>query len=341
MSLYNNFCNEVDTQEGIIKYLEVCCFEEEYNRVSHLLEQPVRPLGDVYSENVEFISELKSKCNDVRDNISVSYAEIDEWPEWLYGVDHREPLGELIDLCVEYLANGDEINIDEIKEQIELCNKEAEEEIYTEEHVQKAIVAAPLVFASNNNTKLEEQEEAIDRLLATIDMLDITRNTNIYRQSFISIFSIFDAYVFDHLKKYFVLHADALETFFANSENDKKEKLKITFEQAIAFSDMDALKKNLIEQKFDGKYIRQILIQIKNKHPNVFNDLEYKNVMELVNRRNIHIHNQGIVDSRYVEECNNFGLEVGDYAQISKQYFLDAVAMLKKTIQNIESEFAI
>ena len=336
MSLYNNFCNEVDTQEGIIKYLEVCCFEEEYNRVLHLLEQPVRALGDVYSENVEFISELTSKCNDVRDNISISYADIDDWPEWLCGVDYREPLGELIDLCVEYLDNGVEIDICEIKKHIELCNKEAQEEYYTEEHLRKALIVAPLVFASNNNSKLEEQEYAIARLLATIDMIDITRNTNIYRQGFISIFSIFDAYVFDCLKKYFVLHADELENFFNGSEN---EKIKLTYEKAITFADMDALKSDYVEQKFDGKYIKQILVQIKNKYPNVLEGIEYKNIMEMVNRRNIHIHNQGVADARYVENFNIFGLEINDYAQISKQYFLNAVAILKKIIQNIESEF--
>ena len=336
MSLFSNFCDEVDTQEGIIKYLEVCCFEEEYNRVSHLLERPVRPLGDVYSENVEFISELKSKCNDIRDNISVSYTEIYEWPEWLCGVDHREPLGELIDLCVEYLDNGVEIDIDEIKEQIELCNKEAGEEYYTEEHLRKALIAAPLVFVSNNNSKLEEQEDAIARLLATVDMVDITRNTNIYRQSFISIFSIFDAYVFDCLKKYFVLHAGELENFFTGSEN---EKIKLTYEKAIAFADMEALKNDYVEQKFDGKYIKQILVQIKNKYPNVLEGIEYKNIMEMVNRRNIHIHNQGVADARYIENFNILGLEINDYAQISKQYFLNAVAILKKIIQNIESEF--
>ena len=82
-------------------------------------------------------------------------------------------------------------------------------------------------------------------------------------------------------------------------------------------------------------------MQIKNKYPKVLEGIEYKNIIEMVNRRNIHIHNQGIADARYIENYNIFGLEMNDYAQISKQYFLDAVAMLKKIIQNIESEFAI
>ena len=38
MSLFSNFCDEVDTQEGIIKYLEVCCFEEEYNRAEPMIQ---------------------------------------------------------------------------------------------------------------------------------------------------------------------------------------------------------------------------------------------------------------------------------------------------------------
>ena len=102
---------------------------------------------------------------------------------------------------------------------------------------------------------------------------------------------------------------------------------------------MEALKSDYVEQKFDGKYIKQILVQIKNKYPNVLEGIEYKNIMEMVNRRNIHIHNQGVADARYIENFNIFGLEINDYAQISKQYFLNAVAILKKIIQNIESEF--
>ena len=150
MSLYENFCNEVDTQEGIIKYLEVYCFEEEYNRVSHLFEEPVRPLGDVYSENVEFISELKSRCSDLRDNISVSYSEEVEWPDWADNIDYREPIGELIEYCIETLESGENLEFDIIKSEIDVCNCEAEEIIYTDEDIQKAILIAPLCFASKS-----------------------------------------------------------------------------------------------------------------------------------------------------------------------------------------------
>lgn len=338
MSLYDDFCNEVDIQEKIIKYLEVCCFEEEYKRVSHLLEKPIRPPGDVYSENVEFITDLKAKCYSLKNNISISYVDLPEYPEWLNSVDQREPLGELIDLCLEYLESEGEIDIEQIKEQAEFGNKEANEIIYSDQDIQKAISVAPLIFANKNNAELTEYEYALDRLLSTINILDITCNTNIYRQSFISIFSIFDAYVFDHLKKYFVSYIDKLENFFAGSES---EKLKLTFEKAITFIDMDALKNNYVELKFDGKYIKQILIQLKNNYPQVLNGIEYKNIMEMVNRRNIHIHNQRIVDVRYIENYNIFGLDTGDYAQISKQYFLDAVAILKTIIQNIETQFTI
>jgi len=338
MSLYNKFCDEVDTQERIIKYIEVCCFEEEYKRIEPLMEKPTRSIGDVYSENVEFISELKYQCNNLRDHISVSYLEEAEWPDWADNIDFREPIGELIEYCIEYLESGDQLEFDKIKSEIDACNCDAEEIIYTDEDIRKAISIAPLCFANKRNAELEKQEDAIDRLLATIDILDITLNTNIYRQSFISLFSIFDAYVFDCLKKYFAVHTNELENFFAGSEN---EKIKLTYEKAIAFTDMDALKNDYVEQKFDGKYIKQILVQIKHKYPQVLDGIEYKNIMEMVNRRNIHIHNQGVADARYIENYNIFGLEINDYAQISKQYFLDAVAMLKTIIQNIETEFAI
>lgn len=338
MSLYDNFSSEVETQEGIIQYIEVCCFEEEYQKARNILAEPIRNMGDIYDDNVEFIDELRIKCRNAQDAISVQYTPADTLPDWVYRIDQREPLGELIEYCIECMENGSQLVVSEIETEAESANIQSGDVIYTKEDVEKAISVAPAIYSARNNDRLELQQDIISRLLATLDMLDIRLNTNIYRQSFISLFSIFDAYVFDYVKKYFISHPKELEDFF---KPDKNEKSKITFDNIIEFEDMQSLVNSLVEQKFEGKYIKQILTLIKAYKPSVFDGFDYNVIMETVNRRNIHIHNQGLVDSRYVEKYNNDKLDIGDYAQISKQYFSNATALLKKFIQNLETEFTL
>ncbi len=338
MSIYNNFYKEVAAQEEIIQYIEACCVEEEYQNTIRLLEEPIRPIGEMYSNNIEFVADMKAKCSEAKDNISISYMEESDLPDWFDEINDNEELGQLIDNCIEVLECDEILDFENIKSDVDIVNEDAQEEIYSDDDIRKAISIAPILFSRKRNIELEDDADAINRYIATLDMVDITQNTNIYRQSFISIFSIFDAYVFDYLKKYYFSNIDKLEEFFSGSGNDKT---KITFETAIKYSDMNELKTAYVEQKFDGKYIRQILIQLHDKHKDVFDGVEYKEIMEMVNRRNIHIHNQGIADPRYVEEYNYFGLDSGEYAPISKQYFMNAEEVLKQFILNIENVFNI
>ena len=338
MSIYDNFLSEIDTQERIIRYMEVCCFEEEYKKSYNILETPLGDMGKIYDDNVEFIDDLRLKCQKVRDAISVQYKTIEPLPDWIYSVDQREPLGELIEYCVEMMENYGQLDMSEMQRDVERTNIQNGDVVYTKEDVEKAISVAPSIYSARNNDSLELQQDIISRLLATLDMLDTRLNTNIYRQSFISLFSIFDAYVFDYMKKYFISHPKELEEFF---KPDKNEKSKISFDNIIEYENMQSLINGLVEQKFEGKYIKQILKLLKTYKPSVFDGFDYNVIMETVNRRNIHIHNQGLVDSRYIEEYNNDKLDIGDYAQISKQYFSNATTLLKKFIQNLETEFTL
>ena len=46
---------------------------------------------------------------------------------------------------------------------------------------------------------MEEQDNIINVLKTTIKLVDNSSSSNIFRQSFINIFSIFDAYIFEYL----------------------------------------------------------------------------------------------------------------------------------------------
>ena len=331
MSLFQDFCFELDAQKEVVRYIEIS-FEEEFEKAFRLLEPPLRSVGDVYSENVEFISELEAKLDSAKNTISMEMQEVEEYPEWLYDVDRREPLGELIEYCIDCIDNGDTIDAEKLNSEIAEWNENSGENVYTREMVEKALSVAPSVRKHRINNELENDDMNLDRLAATMRMLNVNANSNIYRQAFVNLFSIFDAYVFDYLKKYFFSHIDELEAFFGG------EKLKIPFAEVFENLTIDEAKKDFVRRKFDGKYIKHLLKSLHVTNVSVFDGIKYPEIIEMVNRRNIHIHNKGIADERYTEEYNVHGYDVGDYVAITKQYFESATLVLSTFIQNLENK---
>ena len=331
MSLFQDFCFECDAQKEVVRYIEIS-FEEEFEKASRLLEAPLRPVGDVYSNNAEFISELKAKYDNAKATISAEWQDAEEYPEWFFAVDQREPLGNMIEYCVDCMDNGEAINAEKLNSEIAEWNETVGECYYTGEMVEKALSVAPSVRKHRINNQLENDDMNLDRLAATMRMLNVTANSNIYRQAFVNLFSIFDAYVFDYLKNYFFNHIDKLEYFLGG------EKIKLPYEDVFKNSTIDEAKDDFIRKKFEGKYIKHLLKALYRSNNAVFDGIEYSKLMEMVNRRNIHIHNKGIVDDHYIEEFNIYSYDTGEYAAITKQYFDSATIILSAFIQNLESK---
>lgn len=58
--------------------------------------------------------------------------------------------------------------------------------------------------------------------------------------------------------------------------------------------------------------------------------------MEIIQRRNLHIHKKGIVDEKYFAKGNGseLGISVGDYAVIDNEYMHKATELLEKFVTN-------
>ena len=58
--------------------------------------------------------------------------------------------------------------------------------------------------------------------------------------------------------------------------------------------------------------------------------------MEIIQRRNLHVHRKGIVDGKYFTKGNGsqLGIQIGDYAVIDDTYFNMAVNLLEKFVEN-------
>lgn len=65
----------------------------------------------------------------------------------------------------------------------------------------------------------------------------------------------------------------------------------------------------------------------------------FPTVLEMVQRRNLHIHKSGIVDEKYFTKGNggSLGLSIGDYTIIDKTYYVQASKNLAQLIVNIDN----
>ena len=64
--------------------------------------------------------------------------------------------------------------------------------------------------------------------------------------------------------------------------------------------------------------------------------------MEMVERRNIHLHNKGYADNKYYNSFNIYKFNVDDYVNIDSEYlFIKVMNTLSKFLTNVENELCI
>ena len=66
--------------------------------------------------------------------------------------------------------------------------------------------------------------------------------------------------------------------------------------------------------------------------------LQCDSVLEMIQRRNIHVHKKGIVDEKYLSKGNGaqLGLKIGDYATIDNSYYLNVYETLGNFVDNFQ-----
>jgi hypothetical protein len=147
---------------------------------------------------------------------------------------------------------------------------------------------------------------------------------NVLRQGFLLLLTAFDAAVFDLVriafrKKFFEL----IGTF------GKQE--KVSLEVVGEAGNFDALRDQLIEDQLKKRYIKDLLGVLQALGVILVDERcgdRHVQLIELVLRRNVHIHNRGVVDERYLEadpqskrpKYNLYNLKLGDVAYINLAY---------------------
>lgn len=338
MKFLSNFQQELISQTSIVHYIEYQ-FEKELKNVSNIVD--IKIPENLYDDNTDVMKKLISKCDKALEIINESYLPDRPIPNIMKNVDMREPTGEVINYCVEVLQCGETLNVEELKKELEETNKLNGENYYsfTDEEIEEMIASAQVIFDNSRNNELHEQEASIEALKTSINLVDNKSSSNIFRQSFINIFSIFDAYIFESLKLYFCKKPQELENFLEIKNNDK---VKVNIEDVLLFENIDELKESMIHKQFDGKYLSEIIRKLKKFNSALFSEIDYPALMEMIERRNIHLHNKGFADSKYCTSFNIYKFNIGDYVYIDSEYlFIKVFNTLSQFATNFEKVFNI
>ena len=155
--------------------------------------------------------------------------------------------------------------------------------------------------------------------------------------------TIFDAAIFDLMRV-------AVTDDFFNKISMLGEKDKVSLDEFANFESFQEFRDNLIERQLRNKHVKELLF-ILNKLgvPLVHKTktITFAHLIELINRRNIHLHNRGRVDSqylvRYVEKKNKYNVynfSLGDVDVIDIKYWLNANDLVSQCVGNV-SDWAV
>ena len=152
---------------------------------------------------------------------------------------------------------------------------------------------------------------------------------DVLRQGFILLMTTFDAAVADLAR--FKFQQRFFEFIRVCGSNEK-----VTLQEIGVAGSFEAFRDQVIDEHVRRTYLKDLIGLIyklgvmKSEH---FARDEYVRLIEMMLRRNVHVHNRGMVDERYVEldpssrkpKYNLHNLKVGDAAVIDDAYFTESL----------------
>lgn len=221
----------------------------------------------------------------------------------------------------------------EIDEQDQMC----EEQYYymlTEDDYANILNYVKCKLYNEAISDLENALEDLEELRTLYNIFDEKNPINIYRQAFILSMTAFDATIFDLFTEIFN------QDFFGVARIINYEK-KFTLRDITQCQSFDDFASQTIDTMISGKYASDIVEILHQYNPQLFlvnGQDSCDSILEMIQRRNIHIHKKGIVDEKYFSKGNGkrLGLNNGDYAAIDYLYYLNSYETLNNFIANFQ-----
>lgn len=350
----NRFLDEMQSIQNYVEYTENN-FYNQYKNIKWAIEtDTIKSLIDEFTLHTN--NDYESKRNqEVIKNIHIQIDEaIVEKQEFLdnhpkiempneeykileenYGlVEYLNPIynDDSFEAHIQYLRN---LKPAELKEEIDSTPKSVlYYSEFKEDDYEKLIEYAIAYYYNGYIDGIEYDYNNLVDLQTLYRIFDYENTINIYRQSFILMTTAFDAAIFDIAKQIF---SDKFFECMGKLNYDKNFKIK----DIVTYGDFDKFKIETIDAALKSKYISDILTFLHEYDKDIFivdNSDIYEDVMEVISRRNIHIHKRGIVDQQYFAKGNGgrkYGYSIGEYASIDSIYYNNTYKLLSKLILNL------
>ncbi len=162
---------------------------------------------------------------------------------------------------------------------------------------------------------------------------------NVLRQGFILLMTAFDAAIFDLVRVKLRNDFFKLIGMFGKQE-------KVSLSEIGEAGSFDALREGIVEDQMKKRYIKDLLIVLDSHGVKCSDEPagdSLGNLIELVLRRNVHVHNRGVVDERYLERdqqtgkfrFNLYSLNLGQTAIIDELYWESANRLSKSCVERV------
>jgi len=320
-----------------------------------LEDEPDQSLS-AYSRTLE-LDEIEKLCESivpakpqVQSVLDSTLEQFDQAPQprGLSSTDMRSEVGEWTQYFLE--MEEDEVSAKlqtdgfwEERQQIEQVNLESAgdpdfEPVDPDEILPRACEYARYLLMGK---KAQELSEA----LRTIDDIEIIRELsrpqtilNARRQGFIVLMTIFDATLFDLVK--LALKSDFFKLIAHFGEGEK-----ISLQELGEYGSFESLQTEVIEDQLKRKYLKDILFFLKRQGVSCVDGAAghtFAHLIEMVLRRNVHVHNRGIVDEQYLQadesgtpQFNIYNLDVGMAAPIDPGYWRKANQLCSACVDRV------
>jgi len=357
----DRFLTEQDYIQRYVRLLEAKAKirQAEVRDVANLLHRyrlPTIPTPSSTSTRGEPFSaqesaDLRSAIKDVRPSIEKALAEAErefralEAPENIDRVDVRSIIGEWIQCFVDALEmDASPMRLDSLRQQaLEQIRRDknelgGESSVPTPEDIEYAIRSAVYLASYRKFDALAYVLDNFTEFELVTRLTEPETEVSILRQGFILLMTAFDAAIFDLVRV--AIRKDFFGSIAAFSTRDK-----LSLDTLGKYKDFEAFRDSLIEEQLRGQYLKDLLFRLNRMSAicsSQSDNKTFSQLIELVNRRNIHIHNRGVVDERYLERdeqgnprFNIYNLKFGDMIGVDHEYWDSANALCQNCIQEV------
>ena len=355
------FIREQDYIQRYVRLLEAKATvrQTEVRDVANLLKKydlptiPIPPGMGVRTASFSITEsiDLRKAIESVRPSLAEALAEAEkefqrlDAPEDLDRVDLRSIIGEWIQYFLDELENSSEVTlIDSLRQQalekirrdkLEVGNKNY---VPTPDDIDYAIRNAIYLSSYRKFDALAYALDKFNEFELALRLTEPEAEVSILRQGFVLLMTTFDAAIFDLVRV-------ALQTDFFGSIATFNTGEKLSLDTFSKYNGFESFRDSVIEKQLKGHYLKDLLFDL-NKLGAICSgrseNQTFAQLIELVNRRNIHVHNRGVVDERYLERdemggsrFNIYNLKLGDVAIVDEKYWDIANTLCRNCIDEV------